>query len=62
MVLYGITPVPFTEELRAADPGILSLFYTDDADLDSLAQQSAQILKLLMERGADRGYCLDPAK
>ena len=26
MVLYGITLVPLAEELRAADPGILSLF------------------------------------
>ena len=33
MVLYRITLVPLTEELRAADPGILSPFYADDAAL-----------------------------
>ena len=29
---------------------------------DSLARQSAQLLKLLMKRGSDRGYFLEPAK
>ena len=56
MVLYGITIVPQAEELRAADPGILSPFYTDDAAFDGSARRSAQILKLLMKRGPDRGY------
>ena len=32
MVLYGITLVPLAEELRAADPGLLSPFYSADAD------------------------------
>ena len=31
MILYGITLVPLTEELRAADLGLLSPFYVDDA-------------------------------
>ena len=31
MVLYGITLVPLEEDLRAADPGLLSSFYADDA-------------------------------
>ena len=30
MVLYGITLVPLAEELRAADPGLLSPFYKND--------------------------------
>ena len=51
----GITLVPLAEELRAADPGILSPFYADDAAFDGLAQQSAQLLKLLMNRGPYRG-------
>ena len=34
MVLYGITLVPLSEELRSADPGVLSLFYADDAVFD----------------------------
>ena len=56
MVLYGITLIPLTEELRAADPGLLSPFYADNAAFDGLARQSAQLLKLLMKRGPDRGY------
>ena len=31
MVLYGITLSPLAEELRLADPGLLSLFYAGDA-------------------------------
>ena len=34
MVLYGINLVPLAEELRAADPGLISPFYADDADFD----------------------------
>ena len=37
MVLYGITLVPLAEELRAADTGILSPFYADDAAFEGLA-------------------------
>ena len=31
MVLYRITLAPLAEELQAADPGLLSPFYADDA-------------------------------
>ena len=41
MVLYGITLVPLSEELRAADSGLLSPFYADDAAFDGLARGSA---------------------
>ena len=44
------------------DLGLLSPFYADDAVFDGLARKSAQLLKLLMERGADRGYLPDPVK
>ena len=44
MVLYGITLVSLDEELRVADPGLLSPFYADDAAFDGSAQQSAQVL------------------
>ena len=54
--------VPLVEELRAADPGLLSSFYADDAAFDGSARQSAQLLKLLMKRGPDRGYFPEPAK
>ena len=36
MVLYGITLVPLVEDLRAADPGLLSPFYADDVVFDGL--------------------------
>ena len=62
MVLYGITLVPPEEEIRAADPGLLLPFYADDAAFDGSVQQSAQLLKLLMKRGPDRGYFPKPAK
>ena len=62
MVLYGITLVPLAEELRAADPGLLFPFYADDAAFDGSARQSAQLLRLVMKRGPDRGYFPKPAK
>ena len=62
MVLYRITLVPLAEELRAADPGLLSPFYTDDASFDSSARRSAQLLKLLTRRGPDQGYLPEPDK
>ena len=62
MVLYGITLVPLSQELRSVDSGILSLFYTDDADFEGSERRSAQLLKLLMKRGTDRGYFPKPAK
>ena len=62
LVLYRMTVVPLTEELRAADLGLLSLFYADDAAFNSSERQSSQLLKLYMERGTDRGYLTEPAK
>ena len=62
MVLYGINLSPLSEELQAADPGLLSTFYADDAAFDGLARRSAQPLKLLTKRGPDQGYFPEPAK
>ena len=62
MVLYGITLAPLVEDPRAADPGLLSPFYADDVAFDGSEQRNAQLLKLLMERGPDRGYFPEPAK
>ena len=61
MVLYGISLVPLAEELRSADQGLLSPFYADDEAFDGLARRSAQLLKLLMKRGPDRGCFPEPA-
>ena len=33
MVLYGITLVPLAQDIRSADPRLLSIFYADDAAL-----------------------------
>ena len=62
MVLYGITLIPLAEELRAVDPGLLSLFYADYAAFDGSAGLSAQLLKILMKRGPDRGFFTEPAR
>ena len=61
MVLYGITFVLLAKELRAADLGILSPFYTDDVVFEDLARHSAQLLKLLMKRRPEWGYFPEPA-
>ena len=60
MVLYAIILVLLTEELRAADLGILSPFYAYSEAFDGSARQSAQFSKMLMERGPDRGYFPEP--
>ena len=62
MVLYRIALNPLAKELRVADLGLLSPFYADDVVFDGLAQHSAQLLKMLMNRGLDRGYFPDLAK
>ena len=62
MVFYGITLAPLAEELQAADPGLLSPFYAVDTAFDGLERRSAQLLKLLMRKGPDRGYLPDLAK
>ena len=62
MVLFRITLVPLVEELRAADPGLLSPFYVDYAAFNGLVRRSAELLKLLMKRGPDRGYFPEPDK
>ena len=56
MVWYGITLIPLVEELRAADLGLNSLFYANDAVFDGSEKHSAHLLKLLMKRGPDLGF------
>ena len=62
MILHEITFIPLAEDLRAADLGLLSPFYANDAMFDGSARQSAQLLKLLMKRGPEQGYFPKPAK
>ena len=40
MVLYEITLVPLTEELRDEDPTLLHHFYANDAAFDALERRS----------------------
>ena len=54
MVLYGVTLVPIVEELRDADPTLLSPFYANDASFDRLVRRSAAQLRLLMDQWSDR--------
>ena len=62
MLLYGITFAPLAKELILADPGLLLPFYVDDAAFDGSEQCRAQLLKLLMKRGPERGYFPEQAK
>ena len=61
-ILNRIALVPLAKEIRAADPGLLSLFYAHNAAFGSLARQSAQSLKLLVKRGMERVYFTEPSK
>ena len=56
VVLYGITLVTLAEDLWAADLGLLTPFYSDDAAFDRSSWRSAQIFKLLMKRGIYHSY------
>ena len=62
MVFYGITFFPLTEELQAADLGLLTPFYMENAALEGSVRRSAQLLKLFMERGTYQGYPSNPEK
>ena len=56
MILYRIILFPLAKELRAADLGLLSTFYVDNAAFGGSERRSSQILNLLMERGSYWGY------
>ena len=56
MILYRIILFPLAKELRAADLGMLSTFYVDNAAFGGSERRSSQILNLLMERGSYWGY------
>ena len=62
MILYRIILFPLAKELRAADLGMLSTFYVDNAAFGGSERRSSQLLNMLMKRGPDRGYFPEPAK
>ena len=49
-------------ELQAADLGLLTLLYAENAAFDGSLLRITQLLKLLMETGPDRGYLPDLSK
>ena len=54
--LYGITLVPLAEELRDADPTLLSPFYVNNVAFYGLVRWCAAQVLLLMEQGPDKDY------
>ena len=56
MVLYGITISPLADELRDADPNLLSPFYTDNVVFYGSTRQSAAQLRLFMNQETDHGH------
>ena len=62
VVLYMITLTPLAEDLRSADPGIISPFYADNAEFDGSDWRSARLMNILLEWGLDRGYLPDTTK
>ena len=62
MLLYGITITPLEEDMRDADPTLLSPFNADDAAFDGSERRSAAQLKLLTEQGPERGNLPEPAR
>ena len=62
MLLYGITLEPLAEDLRDADPTLLSTFYVNYAAFDGSMRRSVAQLRLLMDRGLGRGYLPETAK
>ena len=62
VVLYVITLTPLAEDLRSADPGIISPFYADNAEFDGSDWRSARLMNILLEWGLDWGYLPDTTK
>ena len=56
MVFYGINLAPLEGQLRAVDSEMLSPFYAYDAVFDGSQRKSAQLLKMLMNRGPDHKF------
>ena len=55
MVIYGITLVPLVEDLRNADPTLISSFYANDAAFEGLERRGTAQLKLLIYRWGGYG-------
>eukprot|EP00957_Ditylum_brightwellii_P166656 12687061-Ditylum_brightwellii.AAC.1 len=62
MIGYGIALLPLAEQLRQEEKEALVPFYAGDLSLDGPARLNARLLKVMMERGLDRGYFPKPEK
>ena len=62
MVLYSITLIPLTEDIWAADPGLLTPFYSYSSVFNELSRHITQMMKLLLEKETYWGYFLNPSK
>ena len=62
MLLYVITLFLMLDDLRASEPGLITPLFADDTVFDRFAQNSAQLLKLLLDRSTDSGYLPEPSK
>ena len=60
--MCGITLVPLVEELMEENHTLLFSFYSNDVAFDGSARKSAAQLRLLMDKGSDLGYFLNPDK
>ena len=60
MVLYGLELLPLDEVMRAADPGVLHPWYTDDVDIRGTTRWNNKIFHALTEKGPYHGYFPDP--
>ena len=57
-----ITVVPLAEDICAADPGLLSPFYADDATFDGFGTTYCIVTKTVDEEGAGLGLLPERAK
>ena len=62
MILYGITLVPLTEELREEEPTLIQPWYADDAAMIGSTGTVKRAMLKLQELGPTRGYFPEPSK
>ena len=62
MLIYGIALMPLCEELAERFPGVLRLWFADDAAKVGSARFNAQCLAFLVEHGPKYGYFPKPEK
>ena len=56
MILNGFTLTPLAEDLHAANPELLPLFYANDAAFGGSAHKIVRLMRLILEKGLRWGY------